>query len=600
MSSKAKAKVLDILLICWILFLLTITLVRNCYGIEITDEAFHISESISVMRGNIPYTYAMSCTPGFTFIMLPLVKLYSFLVPDLEGIFLFTRIAFMLFRMGILLLSYFLLRKYYKKKYLIFILSLLIPVWGSDIPNFSYNTISIWLLFLVSVIQLSTIKSGNQKIILWGAVLSGAIVAVAEFAHIAQVLNVFWFGLTYLLCTRKKYQPLAVYILTGLFVLFAVLGIIAAREGLDKLVFGIETIITYTNFSTVKLSIYEQLKNIVIVFQKSIHIFSFTIAVCWALRWGIQIVPINYGKFKLECIKKAAVNIRTVDIILLAMLLAIRNIFKYGSLSYIKLQLGAIGGILVILCWMKALIKRDRNTGEVTALMMMYPLSQFMVTVFFTGTPAYLRTYPLIFSVFGFGILLEEYVCEGSIIRKLLAISSLSGFFCLLLYGDYYYVYRDGSIDTLDTRVEQGIYKHVYTSSENARNIVELENYIKENASSNNRVLYLDLAPMAYLMSEGIPWAPSTWDTMQYSYGFNHPEIMYRYFKNKGSIPDIVIYIDFGRDEQISVDDENYLFNDFINKYYVLDDSQTLNDQFRVKKYVRNEEEVSYKVISDE
>lgn len=92
----------------------------------------------------------------------------------------------------------------------------------------------------------------------------------------------------------------------------------------------------------------------------------------------------------------------------------------------------------------------------------------------------------------------------------------------------------------------------------------------------------------------------STWDTMQYSYGFNHPEIMYRYFKNKGSIPDIVIYIDFGRDEQISVDDENYLFNDFINKYYVLDDSQTLNDQFRVKKYVRNEEEVSYKVISDE
>ena len=96
MSSKAKAKVLDILLICWILFLLTITLVRNCYGIEITDEAFHISESISVMRGNIPYTYAMSCTPGFTFIMLPLVKLYSFLVPDLEGIFLFTLYSIML------------------------------------------------------------------------------------------------------------------------------------------------------------------------------------------------------------------------------------------------------------------------------------------------------------------------------------------------------------------------------------------------------------------------------------------------------------------------------------------------------------------------
>ena len=54
-------------------------------------------------------------------------------------------------------------------------------------------------------------------------------------------------------------------------------------------------------------------------------------------------------------------------------------------------------------------------------------------------------------------------------------------------------------------------------------------------------------------------------------------------------VPDKIIYIDYGIDRQLSIDDNAYRYNDWVNKYYYLLDEVNLNDTFtHVKVYQYN------------
>lgn len=580
---------IKLLLIAWVCFLSIATIVRLFFGVEITDEAFYVSEVVSVIRGNVPYTEIMGRTAGFTFIMLPFIKLYSIFVPNLTGVFLFSRMMFTFFCFSILFFSYVLLRPFFNKQYLIFSLSLLIPVSGMFIPNFSYNTISVWLLYFAGVVQFSSIKSDKHEWMLYGASFSGVLVALAEFAHPGQILNVLWFGITLLICAKKsKVQMLVTYIASGMLTVSLILGIIILSGGFGEFVFGIETILKYTNVKKASLSIHGQLWNVFSTFKWIILIFLITFLIICI----IKIIQIYFEKFNRINDWNVRKFIRTIcfmDIVLITILYCTIKICKIGNGAINAYYLGALGVVFLIVCWLRFVADRDEMYKLVVSLFMTPPLCYFFVTGLFTDSLAYTRMKPFVFCIFGFALLLEPYffLHTHTIIRKLLCIISLSSIFLTLLYSNYSYIYRDAPIALLNTRVETGIYKNLYTTQENADAVVGLEDYIKDNTSEDDKVLFMDLAPMAYLMSNGIPWTPSTWDRLQYSYGFNRPEIMYRYFENKKDIPDIIIYIDSGRDEILSIDMDGYLFNDFVNANYVLDSIDKINNRFEVKKFIQ-------------
>lgn len=77
---------------------------------------------------------------------------------------------------------------------------------------------------------------------------------------------------------------------------------------------------------------------------------------------------------------------------------------------------------------------------------------------------------------------------------------------------------------------------------------------------------------------------------MQYTYECNDPTLMYRYYKNKQQIPDVIAYVDFGRDEILSIEksEEEFQFNKFVNDYYYLDKGDFSNNTFRVLIYRNN------------
>ena len=71
-------------------------------------------------------------------------------------------------------------------------------------------------------------------------------------------------------------------------------------------------------------------------------------------------------------------------------------------------------------------------------------------------------------------------------------------------------------------------------------------------------------------MCEGTACAPSSYDSCVYAYNVNQPKIMYDYFLQIEDVPDDIIYIDFGKDEILSIEESSWKFNNFVLSNYSL------------------------------
>ena len=92
---------------------------------------------------------------------------------------------------------------------------------------------------------------------------------------------------------------------------------------------------------------------------------------------------------------------------------------------------------------------------------------------------------------------------------------------------------------------------------------------------------FRDNVPFAYLMvHQGRVCELSTWDCLQYSYDRNSPALLFDYYQRRNMIPDWIVYIDYGRDEKLSIEDDNYRYNDWIDTYYNQVDDFILNETF--------------------
>ena len=161
-------------------------------------------------------------------------------------------------------------------------------------------------------------------------------------------------------------------------------------------------------------------------------------------------------------------------------------------------------------------------------------------------------------------------------------------FFAIFLLNYYGYVYRDNPISQLNYKVESGIYKGLYTTEGKGKGLEELEKTIRLETNHSEKILFMDNAPMAYLMTDATHCAPSTWEIQSYSYGFKDDKLLRKYFERTGCTPDKIIYIFTGRDKVLSIDSENYKFNDYVNTNYKL--TKEIKGYFPIKIYnkIRN------------
>lgn len=573
-----------ILLLAGIIILQILMLLRCFYDIETLDEAYYLAETRLVLNGAVPYAFNNQSSSGFTFLILPFLKVYQLICPALEGVFLYMRICFWAWRLILWIITYIVLKKHFAKDRLLLAILILTPFWGIFVPAFSYNTISMWLIFLVGVINIAALNEHEQKNIYLDAVISGILMALAVFAHPAQALNVFLVGVLLLYYTKKKkIQTIILYALSGISVVGVVLCI-AMQAGTDHLMNGLE-IIFGGEPALAPVPIAAAIKHLLSQMKTMIIVMLVSIVICYLFCYFFKKDGLEHEKGKYYIINGLAAG----TIVNLIISLVRDSADSYIGGSSILLSIGTVAFMWLLGFSIISMKTQDRLLYW---FIMIPPLLLFVINGFFAWCDIYLRMSEFIFVLFGVILILPDYIQSDNLKHRVFHYGYyiiVFGTVFLLLKSDFGYVYLGEQWNKCTTQIESGIYKGMFTTKEKNKDITELEKYIHEITESDERILFRDIAPMAYLMSDGIACTPTAWDTIQYMFGGKDDRVMQLYFKNIDAVPDKIIYIDTEFVEGLSIESDDFPFNQFVNDNYSYVGERDFGEEYRVVCYEKND-----------
>ena len=219
-------------------------IIRCFYGTELTDEAFYVAEAKEILNGNIPYAYNNnSVAVGFSFILVVFEYIYRLFVPDLEGIFLATRLFFVFTKIIISGIVYLVLKKGLNKADALLLIGVLIPMTGAiSLQNFSYNTIPIWLFFLSGILLYDVLeqdaKHKNIEVL-----VAGLVAGVGCFANPGWGLSLVIFLLLILIRTKNKKEriiTLSLFLGAVFTVVIIVVVPIIIKTSISEFLYGID------------------------------------------------------------------------------------------------------------------------------------------------------------------------------------------------------------------------------------------------------------------------------------------------------------------------------------------------------------------------
>ncbi len=568
-QKRTGFELIEIIFILGCIFAAGLMYIRCFFGTEFTDEAFTVSDSLAVMHGNTPFALDTLLYVGESFIPIVFYKIYELFVPSLEGIFLYSRICYVTFRLLILLAIYYLLKNDLQRKWRILTVGILIPYMGAIMQNFSYNTIATYVTFLVSVLLYSCRYDDGKKMYV-KLFFSGFLTAISVFAHPTYVLAIIVFGVLIIVNAKQqeKLKSIIVYCLGGVTEILIVFIPIIASVGLGKVLYGFETMVSCSQ-DIITSTITQRILEVVMLVAPYWIILTIGAGVLYLI--GEKYIGLVKKKFSRQEYWFFAIGIATC----LCLFMADRGTDDFFY------QLGAIcvGVFLLLIPTFRGWDSLAWYIGIPNIVFIL-----FMTFFSLTGISRFYYSLPMILLFF---IVLFH---QNNKFLNLMGVVMAVLFILLQGYTDYLYMYRDDDITFLTERVTEGVYKNIYTTPDRANDAVELERYLNENIGEDESVSFRDNVPVAYLMRNKNICDIKTWDEMQWSYNCDNPTSMYRYYKNKGEIPDVIAYVDFGRDESLSIENPSdmFQFNDFVNQYYYLDKSDFENDTFRVLIYRNN------------
>ncbi len=546
--------------------------IRCFYGTELTDEAYYVSEAKEMLNGNIPFAINNSSKAlGYTFLLVCVEFIYSLFVPSLEGVFLFTRLCFVTFKIIISIIIYFILKKSLRKADALLLVGILLPISYLSIQNFSYNTIPIWTTLLSGTFLFDVLEQTpwNKDLEL---ILAGFIVAIGCFANPGWGLALVVFLILMIVRIPGKNNRIrAIFLFYGS--VFAEVLIVAIpiimQTSVGELCYGLYRLFIHS-FPMESLAPHKNWHDTLMSFLDTItlnlNIFSVVLIAVFALSVGyifkyrgkpnvkqywMQLLPLAF----LANVSLAVYKGRGSDQ---------SNIIAFTALIYIVvfMIMGAFKEEKII--WYLGVVPALFSVAEIILIDASANISRF--------AHSFTIVIPLIY------VLLKQKSKWTHVIAALTAAILILA----TIYANFHYVYRDDIIQNLDYRVESGVYKGIYTTADRAHDLPELEEYLNGVIGEGESYAFRDNVPSAYLMVHGGKACEiSTWDYMQYAYGRNAPAVMYDYYRRRDMIPDKIIYVDFGRDPNLSIEDPEFRYNDWVNAYYDLVEDVNLNGTYR-------------------
>lgn len=550
------------LYLCIVGLAILLLLNRVQYGIDLTDETWYVAEPYVVAQGAVPYVDNWSQTPGFTIPLFLIMKLFLACNNGTEGIFLFSRFVYVCWSLTIITVSWWLLKRSLQNKLPIIAIAPLIFYCPHNLYYINYNTIGIWYLLLSGVILLGGEQNETQKNDLCRGFFGGVLIARAVIGTPAVVIPCL--GLCILLAVyRKKYRLLG-YIGGGCLTALLVIIVCSVKGGgISQLLQGLEYLLKDGGYF--KLSSQLTAKQC----WKYLYEFLEPFLVGTVLTVGCFLILRKHEQLYR--------NFFSVIVILFGGIGLIKGFSDYKFfISYTWFW-----GLLIFFSLPKER-RKQFNIQFLFDVMILY-IAMYIFSCMTNHYKVIGREYFLFIPCVLTYIMLYQVMDWYKVKEAIFCILSI-GAMCVMINNSYGYIYRDDIVENLDTRVQQGIWKGCYTTKARATMVETLEKEIKEVTTSEDRVLFLDWVSFGYLMSNGQPYTPSALDNMLYSYKVNNAEIMYDYFAAKGEIPNKIIYVDFGRDNQLSIEDEQWKFNDFVNCFFELE-TEWKSEEYRVLCY---------------
>lgn len=547
---------------------------RVHYGTEFTDESWYIAEPYAVAEmGLVPFVNNVSQSPGFTVPLAIAYKIFVYFNAGNEGIVLFSRCFFVTVALLFASVTVFIINRYTGLKMpVITIAAMLMFSFTGSLFDVNYYTVGTIYLPLIFSCVFAEYNDESKKSIIWG-IIAGALAVRSAMGTVQSVLPLA--VVLFFLCIQGKKRRVAGIFAGCVLACLLVLGIPAILYGADSLMVWLEMYLNQGCF----------------MIEKTVDMTKTVNALKEPVKNAVRAF-VAFGVLKL-LIK----NVVIYDLLLKVSILCL-IVFGAG-LSFLKNDYNGIRlfNYTWFVPYLYALYSTYKNKCDkyvmivCFAYLCMYFFVAFTAVRGYTPTRAYWLLLPTMLTavmVLNSMVNMHDIECRLKKIRGIIlssgVIAAIVTLIVFRLWAAYFYTYRDDWMPNLNSKVESGIWKGLYTNELRVNNVIEVEKYLKSVTNESDDVLCLDWVSYGYLMINGKICSPTTLDATPYTYNINNPNPFYMYFATVDKVPNKIIYIDHGRDKMISIDREDWKFNQFVNRYYHQIDNYE-NEVFKVRLY---------------
>lgn len=535
-------------------------------GICYTDEMWYVAEPFVVSQGAIPYVNNWTQAPGFSIPLALLYKLFLTIRGGTEGIVLFSRVAYVGWLICVIGSTIAFINKGSKTKISWLVVFPLLFLTPFQLYAINYNTIGLVYLLPVSALLLKNLYDEESKGFFARGIIAGLLMARAIIGTpnslIAAAL------LFAVLVLKKRWKTLKGYIIGGIIMTIIVLGYCCIAGG---------SVARFANGLLLMLDNLGYFKITGVSFEDKLKALGYVLKPFLYCAIGASALKIFFAK-NIK-VYKAALTVLVLAFLLIGLIKG-REGYPYGFER------------LNSWCWFESVILAmyyPRINNDKERIMSLVAVTYFVVYLFvgFTNisgfTPRSFWLYVAVICSFTYFYVICKDCFSHKIFAETVFVASVVMLGVIMVFTSYGYVFDDAAVGELKYKVDSGIWKGIYTTEEKKNTVIKMEKAINKMTKEEN-ILFLDWASFGYLISKGHICAPSSYDSCGYSYKVNEPDIMYDYFYHEQTVPDAIIYVDYGHDEVLSIEYPGWKFNEFVKENYILRDSYS-DEELEVLRY---------------
>ncbi len=530
----SKSFYIKAIVFVFIIAVIAAIIYRTSFGVNFTDEAWYLAMGYRFVLGDKPYQDELFLMQGFSILISPVLKLYYYFFGT-ESIILFGRLLYWVFKVISCLFLVFYTHSVVG--WLVAILGALfyMTVVPFCLPNISYNTLGVGLIFLTGLFLYKKKKDDSPIYYFIGGILSvGSIIACPALLPVNLLFFCF--------CFFYDRSSTKWFIAGGIITLL-----------LSCLIFQISPNLLIKN---IQLTI--NLKN------EAANRFDFSTII--DILEGIW----RHSPFTLSWIIIISVYIALYRKWPRMVLMIFGGLLPLLSYFHVRDKSGGYGlhGLIIFLAILGLLfywvLRKNKDINRLYIFVAIPSLMAGICLAFtsYNGPPqAGVGMIPAaVITCFLIGYFIEK---KGYEYGSLLVISQ---YVVLGLYLFFVIVYNDDPIKCLRTPILEGPFKGLKTTEAKARYLMDIQRTVKSHENTKGRIIFYEHFPAGYLFTKMLPATPTTWGCLSIP-----PSICTKYYETKHSKSNLAIEIN-------SISYTNYVGVTHSDRLGPMDDTLILRD----------------------